>query len=533
MGFAARLIGDSPLQHRPFRLFYFGAIGVALGYTMQSTVAAWLMATLTPSALMISLVQTASTAPTLLFGLSAGALADIVDRRRIMLVATLIVLATTALTGVAALSDAIGPTSLLLLTFVIGTGFTFYSPAQQASINDLVPREQVARAVALGAVAFNLARAIGPALAGAVAAWSSPGAALLIGALFFVVMIGALRGQRKSSFANRGVPETLLSGMMSGLRYTRHSPPLRALIIRNMSFAICASVIWALLPVIARDQLRLGAGGFGLLSASFGVGAILGALSLPRALKLRSLNTVVGTGNILAAGSILLLALTDLLALAVVGTFCVGVAWVCVFAGLSTGTQTAAPAWVRARAVAMNQVSVQACLAVGSALWGWLASTSGSHFALATAAGMMVVLLAINRRVRVRLGEEADVTPGEQPPALALAAEPSPDDGPVLIQIEYQVDADQRDEFLRAIHGIEAVRRRNGVTDWRLFRDLEQDGRFVERFIIQSWAEYQRLRTRLTQADRRAVEQVEAMQRPDQPRRISRLIGVEPPEDER
>ena len=504
MGLTARLIADSPLRHRPFRLFYFGSIGVALGYTMQSTVAAWLMATLTPSALMVSLVQTASTAPTLLFGLSAGALADIVDRRRIILISALVLLAATALTGAAALAQAINPTSLLLLTFVIGTGFTFYSPAQQASINDLVPREQVARAVALGAVAFNLARAIGPALAGAIAAWSTPGSALLISALFFVVMILALQRRKASSFTNRGVPETLLSGMMAGLRYTRHSPPLRALIIRNMSFAICASVIWALLPVIARDQLGLGAGGYGLLSASFGLGAILGALSLSHALRLRSLNAVVSSGNVLAALSILLLALTEILALAVIGTFCVGAAWVCVFAGLSTGTQTAAPAWVRARAVAMNQVSVQACLAVGSALWGWLASTSGSHYALATAAGVMLI-----------------------------ADEPSPEDGPVLIQIEYQVEAGKRDDFLRAVHGIEAVRRRNGVTDWRLFRDLEEDGRYVERFIIQSWADYQRLRTRLTQADRRAVEVVETFQRADQPRRISRLIGVEPPEDDR
>ena len=526
MHLAARLLEGSPLRHPAFRLFYLGSIGVALGYTMQATVAAWLMATLTPSPLMVALVQTASTAPTLLFGLAAGALADIVDRRRIIMVTQVVLLTATALVGTITILGLIGPLTLLALTFVIGAGFTVYMPAQQASVNDLVARAELARAVALSAVAFNVARAIGPALAGAVAAWVGSGSALLASALFFIVMIVSVRRWRDPARVIPGVPETLFSGMLSGLRYTRHSPPLRALIIRNISFSICASSLWALLPVVARDQLGLGAGGYGLLSASFGIGAVTGALSIPRQLQRRSLNRVVSAGTVLSAVAMLLIAVTDVTVFALIGTYCAGAAWVTVLASLSAGTQSAAPAWVRARAVAMNLVGVQASLALGSAIWGWLASLAGTHIALGSSAGAMVVLLALSRGVRVRLGEEADVTPGVQAANMVIAREPSPDDGPVLIQLEYRIEPENRAPFLHRIQAMEAIRRRNGASSWRVFRDLAEDGRFVERFIIESWAEYVRLRTRMTIADRKIEAHVEKLQRPDTPIRVSRLLGV-------
>src|ERR1700736_2421621 len=211
--FVSSLLASSPLRHRPFRLFYIGSIGVALGYTMQATVAAWLMATLTPSALMVALVQTASTAPSLLFGLLSGSLADIVDRRRVVLMTQGVLFVATVSLGIATLIGLIGPLSLLALTFLIGAGFTFYMPAQQASVNDLVSRQDLPHAVALSAVAFNLARAVGPALAGAIAAWIGTGSASIASACFFVVTIVAVRGWKKDTPALPGVPETLFSGV--------------------------------------------------------------------------------------------------------------------------------------------------------------------------------------------------------------------------------------------------------------------------------------------------------------------------------
>jgi len=524
----SRLFESSPLRHASFRLFYFGSIGVALGYTMQATIAAWLMATLTPSALMVALVQTASMAPTLLFGLLAGALADIADRRKIILITEIVLFAAAVILGAATVAGITGPAALLALTFLIGTGFTFYLPAQQASVNELVSRAELPRAVALSAVAFNVARAIGPALAGAIAAWSGSGTAFLAGALFFLVMIVALRRWKSRERALPGVPERLLSGVQSGLRYARHSAAMRSLLIRNLNFSVCASAFWALLPVIARDQLAIGAGGFGLLSAGFGTGAIMGALSMPRQLQSRPLNKVVTSGVLLWTVAILLVAVSHITVIGIVGACCAGVAWVTVFASLSTGTQSTAPAWVRARAVAMNLVAVQASLAIGSALWGALASTFGTSIALVASAILMVVLHLLNRRVRVTMGTEADVALGVQLPDMAIAVEPLPDDGPVLIQIEYRVDPENRNPFLRAIHAVEKIRRRNGATSWRVFRDLAEDGRFVERYIIASWAEYIRLRSRMTMRDRKVQEHVEQFQQSDVPIRISRLIGVRP-----
>ena len=512
-------------------MFYLGSIGAALGYTMQATIAAWLMATLTPSALMVALVQTASTGPTLLFGLVAGTLADIVERRKVILITQIVMLSGSALLGAAAIAGWISPSGLLALTFVVGLGFTFYMPAQQSSINELVGRAELPRAVALGAVAFNVARAIGPALAGAIAAWLGSGSALLTSAAFFIVMIVGVRAMKGRERPLPGVPERLLSGIASGLRYARHSQAMRSLILRNLIFAVCASVFWALLPVIARDELGLGAGGFGLLSAGFGTGAIFGALALPRQLAHRSLNAVVTSGVLLWTLAMLLIAASVYMVLVLVAAFAAGIAWVTVFASLSAGTQSAAPAWVRARAVSMNLVSNQASLALGSAIWGALATAYGIRTTLVASAIVIAVLHALNRSVRVEMASEADITPGSRLPELAILDEPSPDDGPVLIQVEYRIDPENRGPFLRAIHEAGPTRRRNGATSWRVFRDLGEEGRYVERYIIASWAEYVRLRSRMTVTDRRLQDAVAEFQRADIPIRVSRLIGVDAVED--
>jgi len=303
---------------------------------------------------------------------------------------------------------------------------------------------------------------------------------------------------------------------------------MRALIIRNLSFSVCASALWALLPVIARDQLSLGAGGFGLLSAGFGTGAVIGAMTIPRQIQRVSLNTVVSSSILLWAAATVLIASTATTAVALVGMFGAGAAWVGVLASLSAGTQSAAPAWVRARAVAMNLVAVQASLALGSAVWGSLASFSGISIALFASAGTMLLLLILNRRVRVRLGNDADVMPGAQLPDLGLAVPPLPDDGPVLIQVEYRITPENVTEFLRAIHAIERTRRRNGADDWRVFRDIAEQDCFVERYIISSWAEYVRQRSRMTVSDRQLQERVSKLQQPDVEIRVSRLIGIDP-----
>jgi MFS family permease len=521
------LLQSSPLREPSFRLFYFGSVGTALGYTMQATVASWLMATLTPSALMVALVQTASTAPTLLFGLIAGSLADIVERRKVILVAQLTMLAIVTILGAAALARLANPVALLILTFLFGCGFTFYLPAQQASINEFVSRDQLPAAVALSAVAFNSARATGPALAGAIATWLGSGSALLASALFFTLMIVAVRRWKHREHSLPGVPERLLTGVLSGVRFARHSSAMRALIIRSLSFGIFASAFWALLPVIARDLLSLGAQGFGLLSAGFGTGAIIGAWSIPRQIKRFSLNSIILFGTVAWVAAIGLLAVMQSIAVAIAGAFVAGIAWVCVLASVSAGVQSSAPQWVRARAVSMNLVTSQASLAVGSALWGWLASEAGIRIALAASAAGLLVAYLLTFRFRAEMGGEADVMLRSHAPDLVIAVEPLPSDGPVLIQVEYRVDRVHLKAFLRAMEAVGPTRRRNGASSWRVFRDLEEPDRVVERYVVASWADYLRHRARMTLADIRLQETAREFQREGVPIRVSRLIGVD------
>jgi MFS family permease len=343
-------------------------------------------------------------------------------------------------------------------------------------------------------------------------------------------MLLAVRRWRRRAPAIPGIPETLLSAIQSGVRYVRHAPSLRALLLRNMSFSFCASALWALLPVVARDEFAMGAGGYGSLFGVFGAGAVVGAIYIPRHLQRISLNRLVNAGVLVFAFASLAVALTPLLVFAIIAVFAAGGAWCSVLASLSAGAQSSAPAWVRARALAMNLVAMQAALASGSAIWGSLAQITSIRIALGAAGVFMVLLLAASREVRVALGHEADLKTGVQLPELAVTAEPMPDDGPVLINIEYRIAPENHDAFLRAIYAIEPTRRRNGASAWRLFRDLEEPERFVERFVIGSWAEYVRLRLRFTVKESQQQDEVSRLQRPGVPIRISRLLGVDPRE---
>lgn len=518
---------SSPLRDPSFRAFYFGSIGTALGYAIQATVASWLMATLTPSALMVALVQTASTVPTLLFGLIAGSLADIVDRRRVILMSQLAMLTLGMTLGAATLAGVVSPVALLVLTFLFGCGFTFYLPAQQASINEFVARDQLPAAVALSAVAFNSARAVGPALAGAVTASLGPGSALVTSALLFTGMVVAVRRWKHQEHRLPGVPERLLTGVLSGVRFARHSNAVHSLLTRTLIFCFFASAFWALLPVIARDLLHMEAGGFGLLSAGFGVGAVAGAWALPRLLRRLGLNRIVACATVAWVAAMAVLALAHLAVVALAAVFVAGIAWVSVLSGVSAGVQSSAPPWVRARVVSMNLVACQASLAIGSVLWGWLASEAGIQAALVVSAACMCFASLLSLKVRADMGKEADVLLRGHAPELPIAAEPQPGDGPVLIQVEYQIDPANQSAFLNAIKAVGPTRRRNGARSWRVFLDLEERDRVVERYVVASWADYLRHLGRMTMADARLQEGATQFQRPGVPIRVSRLIGVD------
>jgi len=518
----------SALGYPTFRRVLSGALGMAIGYTTMTTLAAWLMAILTPSAMMVALVQTATTLPALAFGLLAGAMADTLDRKGVILATQILLLVASISLGSLTLLGMMGPGLLLASVFVVGSGFVFYIPALQAVVHDLVPHRQLPSAMALTATVFSAARIIGPALAAAAAAYLGSGWALLGSAIFFLVMIGALRGWKSAAPGIPGLPERLFSGVLSGLRYTRHTPEMRALLAHYFSFSFCASSLVALLPVLARDQFGFGAIGFGMLSACFGAGAVVGSQTTPRLLRRGRVHAAIAAGAIFSASGSLITAATASTAGAIAGTILAGCGWGCVLTCLSAGTQSTAPAWVRARAVSVCLVASQAALASGSAGWGAVASYAEPRVALIASAVVMLLLLLLNRRGRLFLKDEADVRAAVHLPELSFALEPRPEDGPVLIQLEYAIDAENEQDFLKLIRSMEPIRRRNGARDWHIFRDLEIAGRFIERFVVHSWAEYMRLRARTTATERALGDEVARTQRTGVPVKISRLIAIAP-----
>jgi hypothetical protein len=303
---------------------------------------------------------------------------------------------------------------------------------------------------------------------------------MLASAAFFSVMIFSVRGWKSPKRAISGVPETIISGIESAPPHAALAGDACADPPQPRLQHLCEA-LWALLPVIARDQLGLGAGGYGMLSACFGIGAITGALLIPRALHRTSLNTMVVASVSLGGGGPAHCVDELYGARARRGVQLRRRVGRLLRQSVGGNAERGARVGARARAVGMNILSSQAGMAAGAALWGSLASASGTRIALAVSAGAMLVLVPINRRVRVEMGDEAMVTPGMPMPELTIAVEPEPDDGPVLIQLEYGSIRPNQDEFLRIIGSIEPARRRNGAVDWRVFRDLGEDARFVER----------------------------------------------------
>lgn len=407
----ARLLRNSPLGIPAYRNVYLAGVSSSVGYTMQTAMAGWMMANLSGSAWMVGVVQAAATIPYLLFGFVSGSLSDLVDRRHVLIITHLLMALNATIVGVAAITGVLSPWLLVALTFLCGTGYTFHSPAQQASINPLVPRPMLARAVTLGSLAFNAARSVGPALAGLIAAMTGEGLAVVIAALFFLPMVPATQ----YSLAPRAVQpatrkETLWSGIQAGMRYTRFSSVMWAGVMVNFFFSIAAAAVWAMFPLVAQDRLGLAADGYGFLYSTFGLGAVFSALWLPPWLRRLPVGRVVRMSMLLWCAGALIIAASRWVPMAVLGTFMTGMAWVGVYASISTVVQSTAPLWVRARTVANNQMSVQAGLALGSLLWGALASVANLQIVLILSGIFLFAFMLVSLRLPLRLGQDADIT---------------------------------------------------------------------------------------------------------------------------
>jgi MFS family permease len=384
-----------PLRHQKFREVWIAALASNVGTWMQTVGASWMMTTLSISPLMVALVQTASSLPNFLVSLPAGAMADMVDRRKMLLVTQSWMLLAAALLGGLSLAHLVGPWWLLALTFALGLGAAANGPAWQAMIPDLVPREDLPSAVALNSVQFNMARAVGPALAGLLLAATSAGIVFLVNAASFLGVIVVLARQASSprQRPDRGI--TVWSAMGEGMRYVRQSHPFRTVLLRQGIFVVMASALWALLPVVSSHELRGNALRYGILLGCLGAGAVIGATVLAPLRAEYSNDAVAVGGTILFAlatlGLGLLRSFVPLLPVMVAG----GVAWMTTMSTFNVFAQTTSPPWVKARALAVYLLTFQASLAIGSGVWGAVAERWGVRNALIFSAAALVAGLCI------------------------------------------------------------------------------------------------------------------------------------------
>jgi MFS family permease len=495
----------SPLRHAVFRLIWTAWVISNIGIWMQSVGAAWLMTALTPSPLLVALMQTATSLPIFLVGLPAGALADIVDRRKLLLITVAWTCLVALALGVLALAGLMSAWTLLALTFLLGLGGALNAPAWLATVPELVEKEELPAAVALHSAGFNVARAVGPALGGFVIAAAGPAAVFLLNAAFFLGVVVVLSRWRPAHVPHDAPPEDMLGATAAGLRYVRHAPALRTVLVRTGVFTLGASALWALLPVVVRNELGLDATGYGIILGSLGAGAVGSTLFLPRLQRSLSVDTLTTAATLVFAATTLALASLRVVPLLVASMLVGGMAWLAILSSLTVAAQTTAPAWVRARAVGSYLLVFQGVMAVGSVGWGALAEQWGTGTALSVAAVILVGGLAATWRWPLHVVQGLDLTPSHHWPDPTLVLTPDPEDGPVLITVEYRVPTDRARDFVEAMEAMRSFRRREGAVRWDLFRDVADPDRYLETFVVVSWAEHLRQHARVTVEDQ-AIE---------------------------
>jgi MFS family permease/quinol monooxygenase YgiN len=519
----------APLRHRVFRMLWIASVVSNIGSWMHEVGAGWLMTTLAPSPLMVALVQAAASAPVFLLALPAGALADIVDRRHYLIASQIWMMAAAGLLGVLTLTGVTTAMILLVFTFALGIGTAMMMPAWGAITPELVQRSELHAAIGLSSIGMNVSRSVGPAIAGFIVAAAGPGVVFILNAVSFLAVIAALKNWQSTPRHNELPAERVFGAIRAGLRYARHSPELRAVLTRGAGFFVFASASWALLPLVVREELKRGPGTFGLFLACLGIGAIAGALLLPRVRTRLSRDGIVTGATVLYAIAMLALAHSVSVYEAGVAMLLTGTAWISVVSSLMTAAQTALPAWVRARGLALFWVVFMGGMAAGSTLWGQIASWIGIPWALTAAALGALLGIAATWKYRIGRHDETDLTPSIYWPTPMLAADHETDPGPVMVTVEYRIDPARADEFARKMHQkMRRIRRRDGAFMWELFSDADHPDRMVECFMVESWLEHLRQHERVTVADRNVIEQMRMFHLGSEPPKVTHLIAGTP-----
>ncbi|MCC6717973.1 MAG: MFS transporter [Acetobacteraceae bacterium] len=521
-----------PLRHPLFRMLWLTNLVVSFGVWMQNTGAGWLMATLSPDALTVSLVSVATILPVFLLALPAGALADIVDKRLFIIATQSWMLAVAAILALLTYAGWVGATTLLMLTFALGLGAAMNNPAWGTVMAESVPRRDLVQAIALNGVGFNIARAVGPALAGVLVVFGGPELAFALNAVSYLAVIFVLLTWRRGRVRSSSLPrENLLSAMRAGMRFVRHSPIMRATMARTAAFFFAGAAPWAMLPLVVKQQLGLGAGAFGILLGLMGGGGVAAGMMLPQIRARLSRGATVFAASLSACAGIALLATASHWAQAALAMVLFGIGWVSASSVAQGAAQLAAPAWVRSRALAIYQLGFNFALGLGTLFWGWLGTRLGLQTALIAAAATGLVLAVLARRFDI------DHEPAATAPAASLPAPEAVDPdlvavmpkarGQVLESQPYRIAAADRDRFLAVMAELRDVRHRAGAVDWQLYEDIAHADAWLEVWSVENWSDHLREASRMAEADRAVLVRAMALNQ-GAPIAPSRFLAVAP-----
>lgn len=511
-------------RHPVFRALWLATLVSNLGGLIQGVGAGWLMATISPSQDMVALVQASTTLPVMIFSLASGALADNFDRRRIMLAAQLFMLAVSVLLAFAAFAGLITPWLLLCFTFLIGCGTALHNPSWQASVGDIVPREDVPAAISLNSMSFNLMRSIGPAFGGAIVAAAGAAVAFAFNAVSYLALIGAI-WLWKPEPRPKGLPrEHFGSAVVAGLRYVSMSPNLMKVMFRGFLFGTFAISVLALLPVITRDMLDGGAFSYGVLLGCFGLGAICGALANGRVREVLANETIVRFAFAGFAACLGVLAVSRSIWLDCLVLLPAGACWVMALSLFNVTVQLSTPRWVVGRALALYQTATFGGMALGSWIWGVISEGQGPETALVLSSFAMLIGLAVGLRQPLPPFNDLNLDPLNRFSEPELSLDIRSRSGPIMIMVDYQIAQEDVPAFLAAMTDRRRIRLRDGAQQWALLRDLESPDTWTETYHVPTWVEYIRHNQRRTQADAEVTERLLTLHRGPEKPRVHRMI---------
>jgi MFS family permease len=495
------------------------------GSLIQAVGASWMMTSIAPSPDMVALVQASTALPIMLLSLASGATADIWDRRLVMLIAQVTMLVVALVLTVTTYVGQITPWTLLTLTFLLGCGVALYGPAWQSSVGEQVPRADLPAAVSLNSLSFNIARTAGPAIGGVIVAKAGPPAAFLINALSYVGLIVVLSLWRRPRPAPFLPPENMLMAMGAGVRYARLSPEVRTVLIRGFVFGILGSSIWALMPLIARDLIGGDAVTYGVLLGSFGIGAVLGALTTTTLRRRYSIEVIVRWSTVGFGVGSMLVSFSSWHALSVPALMLGGASWVLALSTFNVTVQTSSPRWVVGRTVAIYQMVTFGGLAMGSWLSGVVAKAFGLSMCLLATGALMAISALLGRRLPLRQPEGLNLDPSRTFSSESRAQlDRLIDTGPVVVTVEYKIAVDDAEDFRVAMHELKRIRRRDGAKRWSLMQDMAAPEIWIERYHSPNWVEHLRRHHRFTVSDREIERKALDFHQGPEPPHVRHLI---------